>query len=133
MKAKRFNLAVESRSADFPSRLPRPVAAEPLGFELRLIDCPFLVMARAELMEIVPGKDARGVQIVEDQPHRIGADRLDPGHAAKPLAADDQAFFPPVALDFRAVAHDPEIFGGKIVGLAVLQAEAKDTAVLPQP
>src|ERR1700731_1098725 len=89
------------------SRFSGAVAAQPFGFELGLIECPFLLMAEPKLMKIVPGKESGRMQIIEDQPHRVGADRLDPGDAALALAANGQAVFPPVALNLCTGAHDP--------------------------
>src|SRR5262245_34427757 len=73
------------------------------------------------------------MQIIKSEPHRVRPDRRDPSHAALALAADRLALLRPVALNLCTGTHDPQIFGGQIVALSVLETDTEQTAIVSQP
>ena len=56
---------------------PRRLARQPLGAEVGEVVGPALVVPGAERVEIVPAEDAGRMHVVEDELHRVVADRLD--------------------------------------------------------
>src|SRR5260370_31927415 len=70
-------MCLPSLRTSSPCLSPPPrFAAEAAGGEGGEVVAPALMLLDAELVEVVPGKDAGVVQIVELDPDRVVADRL---------------------------------------------------------
>src|SRR5689334_21080936 len=87
----------------------------------------------AEAVEIAPGVDAGVVHVVELDPDRVIADRLD-RHDADMAAAGDQLLLArPVALHFSRRTLDPQQLGRKAELGAVVEIDLQRLLGLLQP
>ena len=73
------------------------------------------------------------MHIVEGEPHRIGAHRVDSDDGALPFSANGDPVFPPVALNLSAWAHHTQIFRAEIIACAIPETDLQDAAVVRQP
>src|SRR4029077_20646793 len=69
---------------------PLRFAAEALHGEGGEVGAPALIVLDPELIEVIPGKDAGVVQIVEFDAHRVIADRFEIHDADMGAAGDDR-------------------------------------------
>src|SRR5260370_1411222 len=104
---------------------PSRFAAEALGGEGGEVIAPAFMLLDAELVEIVPGKDAGVVQIVELDPDGVVADRLQFEDADMGALADDRLLPGAVPLQFGRRAFDPQIFGRQAETLAVIEFDVE--------
>src|SRR5262245_53565053 len=114
-------------------RPPRRIAGHSLRCKFIKIDLPHGLLLAANLEEIVPRVDARGMHVVEHQPNGIVADRMDFDDHDVALAADCLALLRGMTLDFRARTVDAEELGGKLERLAVVEGNAEHRLVLAKP
>src|SRR5258705_2581656 len=91
----------------------RPVAVETLGLEIVevILKAPLGVLS--ELAQKRQGIDAGGVHVVEAEPHRIIADRIDGENGHVALAANRLALRFGMSLQFGGGAGHPQQFRGK--------------------
>ena len=89
-------------------------------------------MAATKLGEIIPAVDAGRVHVVEGEPHGVISDRLDFGDHDMALAWHGLALVRRMTLHLGARAFDPQIFGGKLETLAILEGDRKRLAVLAE-
>src|SRR5690606_31960139 len=89
------------------SRLAGAAAALALCREPLEVAAPLRLPVAAELVEYRPRVQAGIVAVVEHEPHRIVADRLDPLDPNRLLARDQQPFSRGVTFDFSRRGVDP--------------------------
>src|SRR6266446_2835239 len=111
----------------------RPVAVETLGLEIVevILKAPLGVLS--EIAQKRPGIDAGGVHVVEAEPHRIIADRIDGENGDVALAADRLALCFGVTLHFGGRAGYAQQFRGKAESLSIVKCDMEGAAVLGEP
>src|SRR4029077_2895729 len=116
-----------------PSSTPRRFARKTLFGKLVEIVAPIFFAILTELEKIVPTKDSGRVHVVEGQPHRVIADRMQFEDLHRLLAADDAPLARRMSLDLGARAAHAQIFGGEIETLAAVEGDGQRLAILVQP
>src|SRR5690606_8253456 len=101
-------------------------------FESLEIPGPVPLAVPAQLVQYRPGVEARSVPIVEDDPDRVAADRLDPGDADVLLAHDEDALAGRMPLHLGRRRVDPEILGVEVGLEAVVEAHDEPARLLFQ-
>src|SRR5262249_9553676 len=86
-----------------------------------------------EREKIVPAVDTGRMHVVESEPHRVIADRIDLENGDVLLARDGLSLVRGMALHLRARAFDAQIFGAEVERLAVVEGDGQRLAVLVQP
>src|SRR5712671_7328745 len=111
----------------------RFVAVEALGLEIVeiILEAPLGVLP--EIVQKRPGIDAGGVHIVEAEPHRIIANRIDGENGHVALAADRLALRFGMTLHLGRGAGYPQQFGGKAESFSVVKFDMQGAAVLGEP
>src|SRR5580700_5641322 len=94
---------------------------------------PVFFSILTEFEKIFPTKDSGRMHVVERQPHRVIADRMDFEDLYRLLAADGAPLAWRVALDLGARAAHAQIFGGEIETLAAVEGDGEGLAILVQP
>src|SRR5439155_7051242 len=109
-----------------PGSPPLRLAAQAASGEGGEVGGPALIVFDAELVEVIPGIDPGVVQVVELDPDRVIADRLDFEDADMGAFGDDDLLVRPMALDFGRRALDPQIFGreAELAAVVVFDIEA---------
>src|SRR5271163_4450175 len=102
---------------------PFRIAAEAALLQLAEIGRPAARLLLAELVEILPGIDPGIVQIVEADPHRVVADRLERQDADLAAPGDDGLLARPMALDLGRRAFDAQILGRQDEPAAVVEID----------
>jgi NAD(P)-dependent dehydrogenase (short-subunit alcohol dehydrogenase family) len=103
------------------------------GGEAALVFGPAFVAFAAESQQIVPGIDPAVVQVVEDEPHRVMADRLDLHDADMAPPGHDHPLAGPVPLHLGRGALDAEVFGRQRIGLAIVEGDVQHLLRAVQP
>src|SRR5258708_32573789 len=111
----------------------RPVAVETLGLEIVEIILKAPLGVLSEIAQERPGIDAGGVHVVEAQPHRVIADRVDGENGNVALAADRLALRFGMALHFGGGTGYPQQLRGEAESLAVVKCDMEGAAVLGEP
>src|SRR5258706_6016458 len=109
------------------------IAGEPLAGKFIEISAPHGPLIAPEPGKIVPAEDSRGMHVVEHQPNRIVADRLDLEDGDVALAGDRLALVRGMPLDFGARAVDAQEFGRKFECLAGVEDDREGCLVLAKP
>src|SRR5579871_791490 len=94
-----------------------------LGGEAFQIGLPFLPVLAPEFEEIGPAIEAGIVPIVEDNAHRIMADRIERCDLHVALAGNERALQGTVALHFRTRRFDAQILRLERIFLAIIEAD----------
>src|SRR5262249_860638 len=105
------------------------VARKSLDGQLVEIGLPVGALVAAEIEEIVPAVDPGRMHVVEHEPHRIVADRVDLEHHHVLLARHVLALGRRMALPLGARALHPQVFGRQLVALAIVEAHDQRSAV----
>src|SRR5216683_6209035 len=108
----------------------RPVAVETLGLEIVEVILKSPLGVLSEIAQKRPGIDAGGVHVVEAEPHRVIADRIDGENGDVALAADRLALCFGVTLHFGGRAGHPQQLRGKAESLAIVKCDMEGAAVL---
>src|SRR5258708_25340311 len=106
----------------------RPVAVETLGLEIVEVILKASLSVLSEIAQKRPGIDAGGVHIVEAEPRRIVADRIDGENGHVALAADRLALRFGMTLHFGGGTGHPQQFPGKAESLAVVKCDMEGAA-----
>src|SRR6516165_4004964 len=102
---------VGSRSSRATSSIsPFRLAAQILGCKLVEVLAPIGVLITAELVQIIPAVDSRGMHVIEHESHRVVADGEDLKDHDVLLAWNCLALFRRMALHFRARALHSQVF-----------------------
>src|SRR3982074_2267228 len=109
-----------ARPLSFSSRRRSALTLQALAGEVVEIISPVGLPVPAQRKEIVPAENAGRMHVVEDEPHRVIADRghLEDGDVL--LACDSFAFVGRMALHLGAGAFDAQVFGIEVESLAVI-------------
>src|SRR5258707_15635643 len=111
----------------------RPVALETLGLEIVEIILKAPLGVLSEIAQERPGIDAGGVHVVEAEPHRVIADRVDGENGDVALAADRLAFRFGMSLHFGGGTGHPQQLRGKAESPAVGESDMKGAAACRLP
>jgi hypothetical protein len=111
----------------------RFVAVQPLGQEIVEVILKAPLSVDSEVAQKRPGIDAGGVHVVEPEPHRIIADRIDGKNGDVALSANRLALRFGMALHFGGGAGDTKQFGRKAECLAVVKCDMQRAAILREP
>src|SRR5580704_18618166 len=84
------------------------IAAESGCGQILQIALPALILLAAEFVEIGPAENAGIVQIVEDDPNRVMADRLQAHDADRRTARDERLLARPMPLHLGGRAFYPQ-------------------------
>src|SRR5699024_8742823 len=90
------------------SAATRRIAGQASGLEVAQVVRPETLLLLTQLVEVIPGKDARIMQIIEHDLYRIAADRLDGHDAHVPAPGDDLLLAGTVSLNFCRGAFDAQ-------------------------
>src|SRR5450631_3591665 len=112
---------LQRSSAPFTSPLTytRSLAVQALGLEIVEVILKMPLGVHTKIAQKPPGVDAGVVHIVESNPHRIIADRIDGENRHITLSANRLALRLGMTLHFGRGARDTEQFGGESEDLAV--------------
>src|SRR5258707_4288152 len=111
----------------------RPVAVETLGLEIVEIILKAPLGVLSEIAKERPGIDAGGVHVVEAEPHRVIADRVDGENGDVALAADRFALRFGMSLHFGGGTGHPQQLRGEAESLSIVKRDMEGAAVLRQP
>lgn len=115
------------------SAYARFVAVQPLGLKIVEVILKAPLSIDSEIAQKRPGIDAGGVHVVEPEPHRIIADRVDGKNSDVALSANRLALRFGMALHFGGGAGDTKQFGRQAECLAVVKCDMQRTTVLREP
>src|SRR5579864_9655053 len=101
--------------------MPRRGARKAFFRELVEIVAPIFFAILTEFEKIFPTKDSGRVHVVEGQPHRVIADRMQFEDLHRRFAADGAPLARRMALDLGARAAHAQIFGGESKTLAAVE------------
>src|SRR5690606_2486925 len=101
------------------------IAAEAAGFQALQVIGPERVLVMTAVIEPFPGVDAGIVQVVEAQPHGIGADRLDADDADMAPAGHQGLLSRAMALDLGRGTFNAQEFRREAELLAIGEADFK--------
>src|SRR5258705_4226359 len=111
----------------------RPVAVETLGLEVVEIILKAPLGVLSEIAQERPGIDAGGVHVVEAQPHRVIADRVDGENGNVALAADRLALRFGMSLHFGGGAGHPQQLRGETESFSIVKCDMERAAILREP
>src|SRR4030081_3533525 len=111
----------------------RFVAVQALGLEIIEVILKAPLNIQSEIAQKRPGIDAGGVHIIEPEPHRIIADRIDGENRHVAFSANRLALRFGVTLHFGRGAGDAKQFCGKAESLAIVECDMQRSAVLREP
>src|SRR5882757_883739 len=121
-----------ARPSSFSSRRRSALTLQALAGEVVEIVSPIGLPVSAERKEVVPAVDAGRMHIVEDEPHRVIADRVHFEDGDVLLACDGLALIRRMALHFGAGALHAQVFGGEVECLAAVEGDRQGPAALVQ-
>src|SRR6267378_4759772 len=111
----------------------RSVAVQALGLEIVEVILKTPLGVHTEIVQERPGVDAGRVHIVETEPHRIIADRINGENRHVALSANRFALRFGMTLHFGGGAGDAEQFRGETESLAVVKCDVQRPAVFCEP
>src|SRR5260370_15162023 len=111
----------------------RPVPVETLGLEIVEIILKAPLGVLSEIAQERPGIDAGGVHVVEAEPHRVIADRVDGENGDVALAADRLALRFGMSLHFGGGTGHPQQLRGEAEGFSIVKCDMDGAAVLREP
>src|SRR5882757_9377006 len=121
-----------ARPSSFSSRRRSALTLQALAGEVVEIVSPIGLPVPAQRKEIVPAVDAGRMHIVEDQPHRVIADRVHFEDGDVLLASHGLALVGGMALHLGAGALDAQVFRTEIERLAAVEGDGQRLASLVQ-
>src|SRR6267378_2677316 len=111
----------------------RSVAVQALGLEIVEVILKTPLGVHTEIVQERPGVDAGRVHIVETEPHRIIADRINGENRHVALSANRFALRFGMTLHFGGGAGHTEEFRREREGIAILKCDMQRAAVLHEP
>src|ERR1700733_3365581 len=122
-----------SENAGYFSKTPGRIARQALDREVVEVVAPHALLLAPEPKEVFPTVDTGRMHVVEHQPHRIVADRLDFHNRYIAFTGHGFALLRGMTLHLGAGRLNAEELGGKFVRLAGFEGDAQRLLVFVQP